>query len=82
MSKNRNQKNNIDYMLNQVEEGDFYALQAMVDGFGHDTSTVACFKTKQDAGNYINSHLGDWWAKRHYEVIPQKWNKEYNEEWD
>ncbi len=82
MSKNRNDKNKIDYILSRLEEADFYALQVMVDGFGHDTSTVACFKTRQDAGNYINSHLGDWWAKRHYEVVPQKWDKEYNEEWD
>ena len=81
MSKNRNNKNNINYMLDKTKSGNFYALQVMVDGFGHDTSTVACFKTKQDAGDYINSHGSDWWAKRHYEIVPQKWG-EYHEEWD
>lgn len=82
MSKNRNNKNNLNYMLNQVEEGDFYALQVMVDGFGHDTLTVACFKTKQEAGNYINTHGSAWWANKVYKVVPQHWNTEYDETWD
>ena len=82
MSKSRNQKNNVNYMLEQCEEGDFYSIQVMVDGFGHDTSTVACFRTKQEAGNFINSHGSDWWAKKIYTIVPQRWNKYFTEEWD
>ena len=59
----------------EIEEeidGDFFAVQAEVDGFGHDTSTIAIYQTYEEAKEYADEWGG--------EVVPQRWGF-YKEQW-
>jgi hypothetical protein len=59
----------------EVPDYDFYSVQEIVDGFGHDTSTVAIFRTEEECSQYLEkTGRGDL-------IKGQYWG-EYEEEWD
>lgn len=60
----------------EIEEeidGDFYAVQMRVDGFGHDTATCGIYQTYEEAKEHADRIDG--------EVVAQQWG-EYYEQWD
>ena len=59
-----------------IHDYDYYAVQGLVDGFGHDTATFAVFKTTEECENYIAQNK----REIEYKIIGQYWG-EYNEYW-
>lgn len=51
-------------------EADYFSVQRMVDGFGYDTCTDACFATYEEAVKYIDEYGGT--------LVPQKWGYYHN----
>lgn len=61
-----------------VPDYDYYSIQGEVDGFGHDTMTVAIFLTKQECINYITKCTYE--DKEKFKIIGQYWGQ-YNDYW-
>lgn len=59
----------------EIPDYDFYSIQMIVDGFGHDTATVAIFRTKEECSQYLKK------TGRKDLIKGQYWG-EYEEEWD
>lgn len=55
---------------------DFYAVQCMVDGFGHDTATVTAFKTYEECTTWITNHANEY---KRLKIVGQFWGDEYFE---
>ena len=62
----------------EIPDFDFWAVQAWTDGFGNDTYTICCFKTKEEALNYMYKN------KEHSRqvVVGQWFGKPYRNFWD
>ena len=57
---------------------DFYAVQVEVDGFGNDTCTLATFKTKKEAQEYVKTHDLSWagcWSSEPVSIVPQNFGE-------
>ncbi len=61
----------------EIPDYDFYAVQGWCDGFGNDTYTKSCFKTYQEAMDYIHK-LKD----KELKVVGQWWGEEYINYWE
>jgi hypothetical protein len=63
----------------------FYAVQMMVDGFGHDTTTLICYPTREDCQNWIKCHAKKWEKCLGYEpvfeIVEQKFGTDFEEFW-
>lgn len=63
----------------------FYAVQMMIDGFGHDTATIICYPTKKECKNWIKCNKEQWDKFYGYEtnmkIIEQEFGTEFNEYW-
>lgn len=60
---------------------DFYAIEFMVDGFGHDTYVDAICKTMEEVEKYIEEHQS-YLAKHPYEIVEGCFGKELDNVWD
>lgn len=61
----------------------FYAVQMQVDGFGHDTSTMICFHTKNECEDWIvknaeiiSENLG---YPVDFEIVEQEFGTDFEE---
>lgn len=61
----------------------FYAVQMEVDGFGHDTTTMICFHTKDECKDWlkenakkISENLG---YRMNFEIVEQQFGTDFEE---
>lgn len=63
----------------------FYAVQMMIDGFGHDTTTMICYRTKEECEKWIEKNAARFSKNLHYspsfEVVKQVFGTEFEEVW-
>lgn len=63
----------------------FYAVQMLVDGFGHDTTTMICFRTEDECKEWIKRHATriskNIGHSATFEVVEQAFGKEFEEIW-
>lgn len=57
---------------------DFFTIQYMVDGFGHDTATATAFKTYEECTTWITDHANEY-KDGGLKIVGQFWGKEYFE---
>lgn len=57
---------------------DFYTIQYMVDGFGHDTSTIVALKTYEECQTWIANNF-DKDENETPQIVGQFWGKSYRE---
>ena len=60
-----------------IPDYDFYAVQGWCDGFGNDTYTECCFRTYQEAANYVRN-----FKNKDFKIVGQWWNKKYINYWE
>ena len=60
-----------------IPDYDFYAVQGWCDGFGNDTYTKCCFRTYQEAVQYVRN-----FKKEEFKIVGQWWGKEYINYWE
>lgn len=63
----------------------FYAVQMWVDGFGHDTATMICFFTREEAENWIEENTPIWEAhagRVNFEIVEQMMGLPFEEYWN
>ena len=67
-------------------ENTFYAVQRCVDGFGHDTSTVICFKTREECKTWIKENTVRYTKNLGmdpcFAIVEQKFGEYFEEIWD
>ena len=63
-----------------IPDYDFYSVQMLVDGFGHDTATMAIFKTKDECYKYLKKKKKIYGGHMTMIINGQYWG-EYEEEW-
>lgn len=64
-------KEDIDCIVSENLDYDFYAVQTYCDGFGNDTYTECCFKTFMEAKKYVERTEGD------FKIVGQCWGDYY-----
>ena len=61
----------------------FYAVQEQVDGFGHDTATIICFRTKNECKNWLKENAEKISKNNGYEtrfeIVKQKFGTDFEE---
>ena len=55
---------------------DFYTVQYMVDGFGHDTATATSFETYEECKTWITDHSD---VDEDFKIVGQFWGDDYQE---
>lgn len=60
---------------------EFFAIQMLVDGFGHDTTTIRCFETLETAEKYFEK-LKNKFPCNEYVIVRQRFYQNYIEYWD
>ena len=60
---------------------DFFTIQYMIDGFGHDTATATALKTYEECVAWI-ADPSNKYEGGSYKIVGQFWGKEYWEYFD
>lgn len=56
----------------------FYSVQMEVDGFGHDTATMICFRTKKECEEWIEKNIR---RLDNFKIVEQTFGMDYEETW-
>jgi hypothetical protein len=73
-------KKEVDSITEQeVPDFDFYSIQCWCDGFGNDGYTSICFKTKEEAEEYIKKNKDD--LEDEVQIVGQWFGKTYRNYW-
>lgn len=66
-----------------MKSKEFYSVQAWVDGFGNDTTTLRCYETKEAAERFLQEYCKRTKTNpENYKIVRQRFAQDYIEYWD